>query len=223
LADEAETANARWLKPFRTRRPFVVWKFAATLDGRSAAADGTSNWITGPQARADVHQLRGAVDTIVVGVGTVVADDPTLTVRNSQGQLARPIAEQPLRVVVDSVGRTPHQARVRNEDATTWVATATEVGAGPDGRVDLTVLLSALYERGQRYVLLEGGPILAGSFWRAGLIDRVVGYLAPALLGAGPNALADAGVGTIGEAIRLTVHDVSSIGDDIKITAVPQR
>lgn len=216
LAEQAEAANARWLTPFRTGRPFVVWKFAATLDGRSAAADGTSQWITGPQARADVHRLRAAVDTVVVGVGTVHADDPRLTARDTAD---RPAAEQPLRVVVDSSGRTPPHARVLDGTAPTWIATADEVGAGHDGRVDLHKLLAALYERGRRYVLLEGGPSLAAAFWRAGLVDRVIAYLAPALLGSGLNALADAGVSTIGEAIRLDVDDVLTIGNDIKITA----
>lgn len=218
LADEAEAANARWLTPFRRRRPFVVWKFAATLDGRSAAADGTSQWITGPEARADVHRLRAAVDTIVAGVGTVLADDARLTARDDDGH-DLPGDRQPLRVVVDSAGRTPTAARVRDDAAPTWIATADEVGAGPDGRVGLPKLLAALHERGQRYVLLEGGPTLAGAFWRAGLVDQVVAYVAPALLGAGLNALADAGVDTIGDAIRLDVASVETVGVDVKITA----
>lgn len=219
LADAAAQANARWLTPFRTGRPFVVWKFAATLDGRSAAADGTSRWITGPDARADVHRLRAAVDTVVAGVGTVLADDPQLTARRGTDHAVR----QPLRVVVDSAGRTPATARVRDDEAPTWIATSEDVGAASDGRVDLTKLLHRLHERGQRYVLLEGGPTLAGAFWRAGLVDRVVGYVAPALLGAGPAALADAGVTTIGAAIRLDVSDVAVIGGDVRITGTPQE
>ncbi|WP_420810679.1 bifunctional diaminohydroxyphosphoribosylaminopyrimidine deaminase/5-amino-6-(5-phosphoribosylamino)uracil reductase RibD [Jiangella asiatica] len=220
LQDDAERMNARWLTPFRTRRPFVVWKFAATLDGRSAAADGTSRWITGAQARADVHRLRASVDTVVAGVGTVVADDPQLTARPADEHVP---PGQPLRVVVDSDGRTPATARVRDGSAPTWIATADEVGAGADGRVDLAKLLSMLDERGQRYVLLEGGPTLAGAFWRAGLVDRVVGYVAPALLGAGDAVLACAGVTTIGEAIRLDVSDVAVVGGDIRITATPRE
>ncbi|WP_342673707.1 bifunctional diaminohydroxyphosphoribosylaminopyrimidine deaminase/5-amino-6-(5-phosphoribosylamino)uracil reductase RibD [Jiangella gansuensis] len=219
LADAAARANARWLTPFRTGRPFVVWKFAATLDGRSAAADGTSRWITGPDARADVHRLRAAVDTVVAGVGTVLADDPQLTARPGTDHTVR----QPLRVVVDTSGRTPATARVRDDEAPTWIATAEDVGAAPDGRVDLAKLLHRLHERGQRYVLLEGGPTLAGAFWRVGLVDRVVGYVAPALLGAGPAALADAGVTTIGAAIRLDVSDVAVVGGDIRITGTPQE
>lgn len=219
LAEAAARANARWLTPFRTGRPFVVWKYAATLDGRSAAADGTSRWITGPEARAEVHRLRAAVDTVVVGVGTVLADDPQLTARGADGLPARPAADQPLRVVVDSAHRTPEAARVRDDAAPTWIATADAVGAAPDGRVDLARLLATLYEQGRRYVLLEGGPTLAGAFWRAGLVDRVVAYVAPALFGAGPAVLADAGVTTIAEAIRLDLIDVALVGADVRITA----
>ncbi|WP_420810571.1 bifunctional diaminohydroxyphosphoribosylaminopyrimidine deaminase/5-amino-6-(5-phosphoribosylamino)uracil reductase RibD [Jiangella aurantiaca] len=235
LADEAASANARWLIPFRTHRPFVVWKFAATLDGRSAAGDGTSRWITGKEARADVHRLRAAVDTVIVGSGTVRADDPQLTARldgvpagvggltGVEAATGDRTVDQPLRVVVDSAGATPATARVRDDQAPTWIATAEEVGATPDGRVDLTKLLNQLYERGRRYALLEGGPTLAGAFWRAGLIDRVVGYVAPALLGAGPAALADAGVNTIDAAIRLDVTDVRMVGADLRITATPRE
>lgn len=223
LAEPAARANARWLTPFRTGRPFVVWKYAATLDGRSAAADGTSRWITGPEARAEVHRLRAAVDTVVVGVGTVLTDDPQLTARGADGSPAGLAADQPLRVVVDSAHRTPKAARVRDSAAPTWIATADALGADTDGRVDLARLLTTLYEQGRRYVLLEGGPTLAGAFWRAGLVDRVVAYVAPALLGAGPAALADAGVTTIDEAIRLDVVDVAQVGADVRITATPKE
>jgi len=213
--EAAEAVNEVWLTAVRRRRPFVTWKCATTLDGRAAAPDGTSRWITGSEARADVHRLRAACDTVMAGVGTVLADDPRLTVR---GPDDRPAGVQPLRVVVDSRGRTPGDARVRDGEAPTWIATAAEVGCGPDGRVDLPALLSALFERGRRHVLLEGGPRLAGSFLRAGLIDRVAVYVAPALLGAGPPVLADAGVSTISEAHRLDVLDVARIGDDVRLT-----
>jgi diaminohydroxyphosphoribosylaminopyrimidine deaminase/5-amino-6-(5-phosphoribosylamino)uracil reductase len=214
---DAEAGNVAWLTAVRRGRPYVIWKFAATLDGRSAAADGTSMWITSEPARADVHRLRGTVDAVLAGVGTVLADDPQLTVRNlSDGTLA---IRQPLRVVVDSSGRTPADARVRDGSAPTWVATAAEVGAGRDGRIDLPGLLEALYLRGVRAVLLEGGPTLAGAFLAAGLVDRVVGYVAPKLLGAGRNALAAAGVPTIADAIEWDYTDVTRIGPDLRLTA----
>lgn len=169
----------------------------------------------------DVHALRGTVDAVLVGVGTVLADDPRLTARNLRdGTLA---IRQPLRVVVDSAGRTPADARVRDGAARTWIATADEVGAGPDGRVDLPALLAALHGRGVRAVLLEGGPQLAGAFLAAGLVDKIVGYVAPRLLGAGPAALVDAGVTTIAEAIDLELTDVTQIGPDLRITALPRK
>jgi diaminohydroxyphosphoribosylaminopyrimidine deaminase/5-amino-6-(5-phosphoribosylamino)uracil reductase len=214
---EAEQGNIAWLTAVRRGRPYVTWKFAATLDGRSAAADNTSQWITSAPARSDVHVLRGTMDAIMVGAGTVLADDPQLTVRDLRdGTLA---IKQPLRVVVDSSGRTPEKARVRDVAAPTWIVTTREVGAGPDGRVDLHSLLAALFGRGIRSVLLEGGPTLAGSFLAAGLVDQVSGYVAPKLLGAGKPALVDAGVGTIADAIELDLTDIAQIGPDLRFTA----
>ncbi len=213
----AEAGNVAWLTAVRRGRPYVTWKFAATLDGRSAAADHTSQWITSAPARADVHQLRATVDAIVAGVGTVLADDPQLTVRDPNGV---PAIRQPLRVVVDTRGRTPGNARVRDASAETWIATAAEVGIGADGRIDLTGLLLELYARGVRSVLLEGGPTLAGAFLAGGLVDRVVGYIAPKLLGAGPAALTGAGVTTIAEAIALDLTDITQIGPDLRFTAL---
>jgi diaminohydroxyphosphoribosylaminopyrimidine deaminase/5-amino-6-(5-phosphoribosylamino)uracil reductase len=214
---EAQEGNIAWLTAVRRGRPYVIWKFAATLDGRSAAADGTSQWITSSIARTDVHTLRSTVDAILVGVGTVIADDPQLTVRDLRdGTLA---IKQPLRVVADSDGRTPAKARVRDAAAPTWIVTSKEVGAGPDGRVDLNSLLVALFGRGIRSVLLEGGPTLAGAFLEAGLVDKVIGYVAPKLLGAGRNALVDAGVSSVGEAIELDLTDIAQIGPDLRFTA----
>ena len=215
LAEEAERVNERWLTVVRRARPQVVWKYAATLDGRVAAVDRTSRWITGPEARADVHRLRARCDAVVVGVGTVLADDPQLTVRDAAGGLA---GRQPLRVVVDSDGRTPTGARVRDGAAPTWVATGDELGRGLDGRVDLDALAKALLARDCSRVLLEGGPVLAAAFLRAGLVDRVVGYVAPALLGAGPAALADVGVSTITGALRLELDDVTRVGADVRLS-----
>jgi diaminohydroxyphosphoribosylaminopyrimidine deaminase/5-amino-6-(5-phosphoribosylamino)uracil reductase len=214
---EAEQGNIAWLTAVRRGRPYVTWKFAATLDGRSAAQDGTSQWVTSSPARSDVHTLRSTMDAIVAGVGTVIADDPQLTVRDLRdGTLA---ITQPLRVVVDSAGRTPAKARVRDAAAATWIVTTAEVGAGPDGRVDLPALLRALFGRGIRSVLLEGGPILAGAFLAAGLVDQVIGYVAPKLLGSGKAALLDAGVATIGDAIELDLTDITQIGPDLRFTA----
>ena len=221
-----------WLTSRRTGRPFVTWKYAATLDGRSAAADGTSRWITGEVARADVHRLRAEHDAVVAGVGTVLADDPLLDARLPTGV---PGPVQPLRVVVDTHGRTPSTARALAGASPALVVTGPlledpghprrlELAVGPDGRIDLRALLSALQTRHDVVsVLLEGGPTLAGAFVRAGLVDRVVAYIAPALLGAGPTALVDAGVGTISAAHRLQVCEVETTGEDVRIVLRPDR
>jgi diaminohydroxyphosphoribosylaminopyrimidine deaminase / 5-amino-6-(5-phosphoribosylamino)uracil reductase len=220
---DAGAVNVGWLTSVRRAatgdpRPYVIWKFAATLDGRAAAADGTSQWITSPDARADAHALRSTVDAIVAGIGTVLADDAQLTVRID----GRPAAHQPLRVVVDSAGRTPDRARVRDGVAPTWVATAVDVGSTVDGRVDLHRLHARLFERGCRRVLLEGGPTLAGATLAAGLVDEVVGYVAPKLFGDGPSVLAGAGVGSVAEAVELELTGVARLGPDLRITAVPK-
>jgi diaminohydroxyphosphoribosylaminopyrimidine deaminase / 5-amino-6-(5-phosphoribosylamino)uracil reductase len=217
LAPDAAHQLRYWLTAVRRGRPYLIWKYAATLDGRSAAADGTSKWITSEQSRADVHRLRGTVDAIIAGAGTVRADDPALTVR------VPGLERRPLRVVVDSSGGTPAGARVRDGAAPTWVATSAEVGSDPAGRVDLGKLMAALYARGVRGALLEGGPTLAGAFLAAGLVDEVVGYLAPTLLGAGPAALGPAGVTTLAGAYHLQLVDLTPLGPDLRITAVPKE
>ncbi|WP_255954304.1 bifunctional diaminohydroxyphosphoribosylaminopyrimidine deaminase/5-amino-6-(5-phosphoribosylamino)uracil reductase RibD [Streptomyces odontomachi] len=235
LADEAEEGNAAWLTSVRRGRPHVTYKYAATLDGRIAAADGTSQWITSEAARADVHRLRAVSDAVVVGAGTARADDPQLAVRGVTGAL------QPLRVVVDgSATAVKPGARVLDDTAPTLVAvaehadtahldglcdvlrlprTTTGHGEGAHRGLDVVALLAALHARGIRSVLLEGGPTLAGSFVAAGVVDRVVGYLAPALLGAGPAALAGAGIPTLTGALRLDMTEIVRIGPDVRITA----
>ncbi|MEH6375111.1 bifunctional diaminohydroxyphosphoribosylaminopyrimidine deaminase/5-amino-6-(5-phosphoribosylamino)uracil reductase RibD [Streptomyces sp. KLMMK] len=229
LAEEAAAGNAAWLTSVLHGRPFVLWKYAATLDGRSAAADGTSRWITSADSRADVHRLRAEADAVVVGSGTLRADDPHLAVRGREG------AVQPLRVVIDTHASVTPGARVLDDAAPTLIAVGEDADtthlpgadvvrlprAGAGGGLDVHALLGELHARGVRSVLLEGGPALAGSFVAAGRVDRVVGYLAPALLGAGPAALGDAGIGTITRALRLQVTDVARLGPDLRITAVP--
>jgi diaminohydroxyphosphoribosylaminopyrimidine deaminase/5-amino-6-(5-phosphoribosylamino)uracil reductase len=208
-ADVARTGALRpWLYAIRAGRPYVTWKFAATLDGRSAAADGTSQWITSAASRADVHLLRDVVDAVVVGSGTVLADDPQLTVRDADGT---PRQHQPLRVVLDRRHRVPQAARVLDQSAETLL-------------LDTAVprfALKALFDRGVRHVLLEGGPTLAGAFVEARCVDEVIAYLGPMLLGSGPASLGEAGIETIAEAVTLVVDEVERIGDDLKIVGRP--
>jgi diaminohydroxyphosphoribosylaminopyrimidine deaminase/5-amino-6-(5-phosphoribosylamino)uracil reductase len=230
LAEQAATDLEPWLVAIRRRRPHVTWKYAATLDGRTAAADGTSRWISGVESRRDVHRLRVEADAVLVGIGTVLADDPQLTARDWTAH------RQPLRVVVDGQARTPLSARVLDTAAPTLVVVG--VDADPervkalrdradelvelprrDGRLDLSGLLAVLYDRDVLRVLLEGGATLSGSFVQHRLVDRVVGYLAPALLGAGPPVLANTGVTTIAGAVRFDIDDVARLGADVRITA----
>jgi diaminohydroxyphosphoribosylaminopyrimidine deaminase/5-amino-6-(5-phosphoribosylamino)uracil reductase len=208
---EAEAgALAAWLTGVREHRPFVVWKVAATLDGRVAAADGTSRWITGEAARAVVHRLRATCDAIVVGSGTALTDDPQLTVRDADG---RPAARQPLRVVVDREGRLPATARVLDDAAPTLVSRAPDPAA----------LLAELFDRDVRRVLLEGGPTLAAAFLRAGLVDEAVVHLAPTFLGAGPSLVGDLGISTMADALSMTIVDVIPLGGDVQLRLRPTR
>ncbi|WP_068253415.1 bifunctional diaminohydroxyphosphoribosylaminopyrimidine deaminase/5-amino-6-(5-phosphoribosylamino)uracil reductase RibD [Janibacter corallicola] len=228
--EAATHVNRAWLHSVRTGRPFVTWKSAATLDGRTAAADGTSRWITGAPARRAVHELRAERDAVLVGTGTLRADDPHLAVRDLPG------APSPLRVVLDARAEIPLTARVLDDAADTLVVVAegtdasrlTDAGVGvlavpaADG-LDLPAVLHGLQERGIRSVLLEGGARLAGAFVAADLVDEVVAHVAPALLGAGRPVLEDAGIATITEALRLTTTDVTRLGEDVAITAAVRR
>ncbi len=218
LAGQARRVGEAWLFAATRRRPFVTLKLAGSLDGRASAADGTSRWITSAQSRTDAHALRARVDAIVAGIGTVLADDPALTARLPDGSAA---AHQPLRVVLDSNGRTPPDARVRDAAAPTLVLTAGDVARTERG-LDPQAVLDLLYNRGVRHVLVEGGPTVAGGFVDAGLVDHVVAYLAPTLLGSGGLAtVAGAGPATLGEARAFTVDGLSRTGPDVRVELRP--
>lgn len=195
LADDARALNRVWSIAVERQRPFVTWKFATTLDGRSAAADGTSRWVSGQAARLDTHRLRALSDVMLVGTNTVAVDDPELTVRDEHDE---PVATQPLRAVMGE-RILPETRRVFNDRAET-VHLRTR---------DPHEALAALWAREKRHVFLEGGPTLAAAFLRAGLVDEVVAYVAPMLLGAGTAAVADLGITTIADALRPQVTDVT--------------
>ncbi|MFW6774781.1 bifunctional diaminohydroxyphosphoribosylaminopyrimidine deaminase/5-amino-6-(5-phosphoribosylamino)uracil reductase RibD [Nocardioides sp. CPCC 205120] len=198
LVDEVEPLNRAWTTAVTRGRPFVTWKFAATLDGRSAAADGTSRWISSPAARADTHRLRAEADVVLAGTGTVLDDDPRLTVRGADDA---PLPVQPLRAVM-GLRDVPDGAQVLDATAPT-VHLRTR---------DPHEALALLAEREARHVFLEGGPTVAAAFLTAGLVDEVVVYVAPLLLGAGRSAVGDLGITTVTDALHLQVLDAATVG-----------
>lgn len=206
LIDEVEQGPLReWLHKQRTGLPYVTWKFATSVDGRSAAADGSSQWITSEAARADVHRKRASADAIVVGTGTVFADDPTLTARTADGTLT---SHQPLRVVVGMREVSP-DAKVLNDDSHTMLIRTH----------DPHEVLRSLGDRTD--VLLEGGPTLAGAFLRAGAVNRILAYVAPILLGGPITAVDDIGVPSIMHAQRWRFDGIKAIGPDVRLSLVP--
>ena len=236
-AQEAERLNEAFAKHVRTGMPFVTWKAAVSLDGKVAARDGSSRWITGEQARADGHRLRGSADAIVIGAGTALADDPALTVRDP-GYRGR----QPIRVLVDARGRVDDGRALFDGSAPTIVATTElaprarrdawrEAGADvlvfepDDERVPLAALLNDLGKRDVQGVLLEGGPTLVWSAVEGGLVDRVVVYVAPKLVGGvdAPGALGGAGLAPISEALRVRIRSVERVGEDVRVEADVHR
>lgn len=195
LADEVASLAEVYRVAWREQRPFVTWKLATTLDGRSAAADGTSRWVSSTASRRDTHRLRALSDTMLVGTGTIAVDDPLLTVRDADD---RPLAVQPLRVVMGERD-LPAGRRVLNSDAETTLLRTRDPRAA----------LHTLWGMGRQHVFLEGGPTLAAAFLTAGLVDRVVAYVAPMFLGSGLSSVADLGITTIADALRPTVTDVA--------------
>jgi diaminohydroxyphosphoribosylaminopyrimidine deaminase/5-amino-6-(5-phosphoribosylamino)uracil reductase len=209
LGVEAEEFQHKWLTAASLRRPYVTVKWASTLDGRAAAEDGTSQWITGTAARQRVHEQREASDAILVGTGTALADDPSLTARGDAGEL---MEHQPIAVVI---GERPiaENAKLRNHP-----------GGLIEARTrDLKAALASLFDRGIRRAYVEGGPTLASALVAAGLVDEYAIYLAPALLGGDRVALGDIGVHTMPDIKRLEITRLEQLGNDVLITARPVR
>jgi diaminohydroxyphosphoribosylaminopyrimidine deaminase/5-amino-6-(5-phosphoribosylamino)uracil reductase len=237
LADEARRLNEAFEHAVTTGLPLVTLKMAATLDGKVAARDGSSRWITGEAARADVHRLRAGADAIVIGAGTALADDPSLTVRDAS-YAGLPVP----RVIVDARGRVPATGRAFDDSAPTLVATTER--SGPARReewlragaevlvldesgegVSLEELFSTLGKRDVQAALLEGGPTLAWSAVAGGLVHKLVLYLAPVLAGgsAAPGILGGDGFAPIGSVERVRIDGIGRVGDDIKVEAHVHR
>jgi diaminohydroxyphosphoribosylaminopyrimidine deaminase/5-amino-6-(5-phosphoribosylamino)uracil reductase len=206
LEDLADDQSRVWLTSATNQRPFVTLKWAQSLDGRAMAADGSSQWISGPESRAHAHLVRSSIDAILVGTGTVLADNPSLTARKPDGSL---YDHQPLRVVLGN-SMIPSDAKIFDDSAETI-------------RVrnhDLTVLLAELYARGVKHLLVEGGPTVASAFVRSGLVDEFVTYLAPQLIGGPGVAVTDLGVSSMSSAYHLAFKEVLPMGADLYIRAV---
>lgn len=240
MAEEAMALNSGFMKRMNAGRPWVRLKMAASLDGRTAMASGESQWITGADSRRDVQRLRAMSDAILTGVGTVLADDPSLTVRRDQlgdiGEATEP-ARQPLRVIADRDVRTPASAKIlRGGDVQLFCASSSLASAAAqdlaalgisvagvgwkDNGVDLAELLDALGEMGLNELLVEAGPTLAGTFIREQLVDELWLYQAPVFLGSTGRPTAHLPLETMAEKIQWKVRDRRQLGDDQRLILV---
>lgn len=235
LEEQALRLNERFIHNMLTERPYIISKFAMTLDGKIATSTGHSQWITGEEARADVHELRNEVDAILVGVGTVLKDDPALTTRLKDRE-----GKNPIRIILDRTLRTPKEAQILNTSvARTIIVTAKEnkeQAAGytnveflysplKEDKIDLHETLKELYKMGITDILVEGGGMINASFLRDSLIDKYLVYVAPKVLG-GKNSITPYtgdDVETIDAAMHLTFENVEKIGEDLLITAYPKK
>lgn len=234
--EEAKGINEAYIKFITTGLPFVTAKFAISLDGKIATRKGNSRWISGPESRKYVHCLRYTSDAIMAGANTILADDPHLTTRCSGGK-GGTARKQPLRVIVDGEGRTPLTARVFSEPGETLLALGraakpeeraafTKVGAeilelpAAEGQVDLGKLLEALGKREITSVIVEGGGILLGSLFDQGLVDKVIAFIAPVIIGGAEakTAVAGRGVDQVADSFRLERMKVAKLGDDLMVS-----
>lgn len=232
LEAEARELNAAYVRHRETGQPFVLLKLAQTLDGRIATRNGHSKWITGEAARKRVHLMRSRADAVLVGIDTVLADDPRLTVRHVDGR-------QPRRIVLDSRARTPLDARILNGEAPATVCvtaaapsdrveelkgTGAEVLelAGGDGAVPLEPLKSALGKAGIVTLMVEGGSRVAASFLRERAVDRIACFVAPRILGAGIPSIADLALDDLSKAIQLNDAQVEQLDGDLLVTGTPE-
>ena len=234
MESEARDLNEAYIKRVTTGLPFVLWKAAMTLDGKIATRTGDSRWVTGEKARRHVHRLRAEADAVLVGVGTVIADDPLLTVRDAGTRRRGDAERQPIRVVVDSEGRTPVGSKVLSSEAPTviitrrnapevnldrlWESGATVMGVRDiEGRIDLRYAMSELAKMGVNRVLLEGGGELAASMLAEGLIDRGLIFIAPKIVGGrdAKTPVEGDGLELMREALPTSRLRLRRFGDDV--------
>ena len=231
--EQAQDIIAPHTKFVTTGTPLVTAKFAMSLDGKIATRTGDSKWISSAESRRYAHRLRAQSDAIMVGIGTVLADDPRLTARGDEG--GAPLPRQPLRVIVDSNGRLPLSSALLHQPGSTLVAVTDDaeetrarlkscgvdvVGApGANGRVDLDALMTELGRREITSVLVEGGGTLLGSLFAARLVDRVVGFVAPVVIGgeSAPSPVAGAGIERMSDALRLANVRIERFADDVAV------
>ncbi|MXY60375.1 MAG: bifunctional diaminohydroxyphosphoribosylaminopyrimidine deaminase/5-amino-6-(5-phosphoribosylamino)uracil reductase RibD [Chloroflexi bacterium] len=234
-SSETQQLVEAFAKHINTGLPFVVAKFAMSLDGKIAARSGDSRWISNETSRREAHRLRAEADAVMVGIGTALADDPLLTVRDAP----LPARGQPLRVVVDSAGRLPASAAMLTEEGTTLLAVASVEAAhavealgaetiaapGVDGRIDLPQLLAELGARDVMSLLVEGGAALLGALFESGLVDKVVAFVAPVVIGGDgvPGPIGGAGAERMADALRLRDVTYTELDGDMMVVGYPAR
>jgi len=234
LKSQAESLNPGFVTRMRHQRPFIRVKLATSIDGKTAMANGESKWITGDAARADVQRLRARSSAILTGSGTVLSDDPSLNVRDLD------IGRQPMRVIVDANLSTPETAKMLRLEGSTLIATASEdadqaeilvsagaevicLPAGPD-KVDLSALMHHLAAQEVNEVLVEAGSTLCGSLIESALIDELVIYIAPHIMGHDARGMFRLpALEKMADRISLKITDVRAVGDDWRITAIPKH
>jgi diaminohydroxyphosphoribosylaminopyrimidine deaminase/5-amino-6-(5-phosphoribosylamino)uracil reductase len=199
LVKSAQDVNKDWLNKLANNRPRFIWKIASTLDGKVAAADGSSKWITSEAARADVARLRSQADAILTSTKTVIADNPTL---DSKG-----VGKNPHRIVMGN-SSIDQKSNILNDDAPTQIIKSQEIPA----------LIDFVNQAGFNRVLVESGPIFGSALLAAGLIDEVILYLAPTIFGSGTNSIAEIGIKTITDRLDLILISNEAIGSDLKLT-----
>jgi diaminohydroxyphosphoribosylaminopyrimidine deaminase/5-amino-6-(5-phosphoribosylamino)uracil reductase len=212
LQAEADELIRVWATATAHQRPFVTLKYGSSLDGRSAAADGSSKWITGPEARRDVHLRRTQIDAILVGTGTVIADDPELTARQVDGSL---YGEQPIRVIL---GETKLDPNARIFDESEGKAKTVQLHTR-----DLNSALVTLFDMGVRHLMVEGGSIVSSEFVRHNLVNELLVYVAPKLIGGPITSLGNLGVANISQAKELEFIEVKQLGQDLMIRATERK